>query len=322
MDLIDRVAHRLKLRDLRLLDAVVRSKSMARAAVQLHLTQPAVSKGISELEHLLGVRLVERSRQGIEPTPHGQALLRSGVAIFDDLRQGVIEIEHLSDPTAGEIRISASEPIVGGLLSTVIARLCRQYPRISVYVKSTPIAVLHQRTPSYRDLREREVDLVLGPVVGDADADDLVVEFLFDEPLYVAASVNNPFARRRSIALANLMDEPWCLPPLDSLVGLRCIESFGTCGLGMPLKMVTCQSTHLQLGLLATGRHFTMFPGSLLHFAGQRLGIKRLPIPLRVQPRRIGIVTLKRRAISAAARLFVRAVRDVAKPMIQGRSEK
>src|SRR5215212_267070 len=98
MNTIDRVAHRLKLRDLRLLDAVVRARSMVRAAAQLNLTQPAVSKAVSELEH----------------TPHGRALLRRGVAIFDELRQGVSELESLSDPTAGEVRVATSEPIAAG----------------------------------------------------------------------------------------------------------------------------------------------------------------------------------------------------------------
>jgi len=101
MELIDRVAHRLKLRDLRLLDAVVRSRSMAKAAIELNISQPAVSKAIAELEHVLGVRLVNRSRQGIEPTEFGRALLDCGVAVFDDLRQGIKKIEFLADPTAG-----------------------------------------------------------------------------------------------------------------------------------------------------------------------------------------------------------------------------
>src|SRR5262249_54495939 len=106
MQLVDRVSQRLKLRDLRLLDAVVRWKSMAKAATQLNVTQPAVSKAIAEMEHTLGVRLLDRSRQGIEPTPYGRALLKRGAAIFDELRQGVREIEFLSDPAAGEVRIS------------------------------------------------------------------------------------------------------------------------------------------------------------------------------------------------------------------------
>src|SRR5262245_52558118 len=121
MTLIDRVSHRLKLRDLRLLDVVVRSRSMAKAAAQLNLTQPAVSKSISELEHMLGVSLLERSRQGIEPTAQGRALLRRGAAIFDELRQGVTEIESLSDPTVGEVRVMTSEPIAAGLLPVLIA---------------------------------------------------------------------------------------------------------------------------------------------------------------------------------------------------------
>ena len=78
MDLLDRVASRLKLRDLRLLDTVVRQGSMAKAASKLNLSQPAISKAIAEMEHVLGARLIDRGRQGVQPTPYGTALLRRG----------------------------------------------------------------------------------------------------------------------------------------------------------------------------------------------------------------------------------------------------
>ena len=165
MALVDRVAQRLKLRDLRLLDTVVRWGSMAKASDQLHLSQPAVSKAIAEMEHLLGVRLVERGRQGIEPTAQGRVLLRHGTAIFDELRQGVAEIEFLSDPTVGEVRISVSEPIAAGLLPYLIDRFSRRYPQISIHVTQAPIGSLQLLTPQYRDLRDRNVDLILGPIV-------------------------------------------------------------------------------------------------------------------------------------------------------------
>src|SRR5215510_361642 len=116
LELIDRVAHRLKLRDLRLLETVVRLRSMAKAATQLNISQPAVSKAIAELEHVLGVRLVDRSRQGIEPTPHGRALVKRGAIIFDELRQGVTELEFLSDPTVGEVRIGGSSATGVGII--------------------------------------------------------------------------------------------------------------------------------------------------------------------------------------------------------------
>src|SRR6478672_9214983 len=139
MELVDRVAQRLKLRDLRLLETVVRWGSMAKAANQLNLSQPAISKAIAEMEQMLGVRLVERGRHGVEPTPHGRALLKRGVAIFDELRQGIAEIEFLSDPAVGEVRISASEPIAAGLLPYLIDRFSRKYPQIAIYVTHEPI---------------------------------------------------------------------------------------------------------------------------------------------------------------------------------------
>src|SRR5882757_10961813 len=134
MDLVDRVAYRLKLRDLRLLDTVVRWGSMAKAAKQLNLSQPAVSKAIAEMEQMLGVRLIDRGRQGVEPTPHGLALLKRGVAIYDELRQGIAEIEQLSDPTTGTVRVAVPEPIGAGLLTALITQFTQKYPRAVVYV--------------------------------------------------------------------------------------------------------------------------------------------------------------------------------------------
>ena len=319
MNTIDRVAHRLKLRDLRLLEAVVSSKSMARAAAQLNLTQPAVSKAVSELEHMLGVRLLDRNRQGIEPTPHGRALLRRGAAIFDELRQGVSELEFLSDPTAGEVRVATSEPIAAGLLPIVIGRLSRRYPRVSIYVTQSPIAMLHHRVPQYGELRERNVDLVFGPVVRRLADDDLETEILFEEDLHVVAQARNACSQRRKITLADLIDHPWCLPALDSLVGMRCVEAFRASGLDVPRRTVTSVSMQLQMGLVTTQKYLTMFPTSLVRFGGQRFSIKALPIELPVEPRLIGIITLKNRTISPVAQLFVQAVREAAKPMAKPR---
>jgi DNA-binding transcriptional LysR family regulator len=315
MDLTDRVAQRLKLRDLRLLDVVVRSKSMARAAAQLNLSQPAVSKAISEMEQVLGVRLLDRSRQGAEPTPYGRALLKSAVAIFDDLRQGVREIEFLSDPAAGDVRIAATEPIASGLLPIVVARLTRQYPRISIYMTQSPIAVLERRTPQYRDLRERNVDLVLGPFVRPFAEDDLEAELLFEEKPTVVAGMHSKWARRRKVELADLIDEPWCMAPPDTLVGSRCVEAFRASGLDVPKRMVLASSIQLYNGLLATERFLAIMPDSLLKFSAKRFGLKGLPIELPVPPRFIGIVTVKNRTISPAARVFIDLTREVTKPL-------
>src|SRR5215469_7206669 len=109
----DRTKRRLKLRDLDILTALIDTGTMGKAASRLGISQPAVSKAIAELEAALGVRLVDRERRGITPTPYGLALQKRSVAIFNDLRQGVQDIDFLSDPTTGEIRIGTTDPVSG-----------------------------------------------------------------------------------------------------------------------------------------------------------------------------------------------------------------
>src|SRR5262245_66683771 len=107
-DEIGRIEPRIGLPGRRVLMGVAEAGSMGKAARLLATSQPAVSRSIGELEHALGVRLLDRSAQGIEPTPYGRALLKRGAAMFDELQQGIKDIRLLSDPTAGELRIGAS----------------------------------------------------------------------------------------------------------------------------------------------------------------------------------------------------------------------
>ena len=138
MDVEDRVSRRLKLSDLRMLLTIVQWGSMSKAAVHLNISQSAVSKALGELERTMGSRLLDRTPQGIEPTVYGTALLNRATAIFDEVRQGVKDIEFLADPTAGEVRVGCNEPIAAGLLAAIIERLGRQHPRIVCHMMQTP----------------------------------------------------------------------------------------------------------------------------------------------------------------------------------------
>src|SRR6266849_6088109 len=129
MQLSDRIGNRMKLQDLHVLMTVVQAGSMGKAAQILNTTQPNISRSIGALEQALGVRLLDRHRQGIEPTEYGRALLDGGVAVFDELRQAVKNIEFLADPAAGEVRIGANPALAAGFTSVVIDRLSRRYPR-------------------------------------------------------------------------------------------------------------------------------------------------------------------------------------------------
>src|SRR4030095_7272381 len=94
----DRIERRLNLHDMRILMSVVDAGSMHKAAERLATSQPAVSRAISDLEHALGVRLLERSPGGVRPTRYGEAIIKRGLAVFDELRQGVQDIAFIRHP--------------------------------------------------------------------------------------------------------------------------------------------------------------------------------------------------------------------------------
>jgi DNA-binding transcriptional LysR family regulator len=197
------IGRRLRLRDLHVFFTVVKSGSMAKAAAELNVSTPSVSEIIADLEHSLGVRVLDRSPRGVIATPYGEALLKCGEAAFDELRQGVRAIEFLADPTAGELKIGCPESIVAAILPQIVQQFSQKYPRVTVHVHNVP-------SPALRDtgLRDRKYDLVLAWLVGrhhdDVKADDLNVELLSDDALVLAAGQHNPLVRRRKIALSEL----------------------------------------------------------------------------------------------------------------------
>jgi DNA-binding transcriptional LysR family regulator len=170
----------------------------------------------------------------------------------------------------------------------------------------------------YRDLRERSVDFILGRIVTRSTDEDLNLDILFDDPLLVVAGINSKWSKRRSIDAAELIDEPWSLPPYDNFVGSRVSEAFRARGLDPPRRTVTSSSIQLITALLATGRFLAVLSLSALRLSGKRLGLKPLPADLSVRGAPVGIVTLRNRTLSPVSQLFIEHAREVAKPLSKG----
>jgi len=303
MQLSDRIGFRVKLHDLHVLMAVVQAGNMSKAAVLLNTTQPAISRSIAELERAIGVRLLDRNSQGVLLTEYGRVLLDGGAAVFDDLRQAAKSIKFLVDPTAGELRIGCTHLLAASFVSTVIERLSRQYPHIAFHLVTTHVESLH------RELSERNVDLLIAARWGPLIDERLEFEFLFDDQFVIVAGTQSRWARRRKIELAELVNEPWVLPPLASLT----LEVFRASGLDYPRTIVVTESPQVRLNLPATGSFLTMLTGSVLKFSTSRAELKVLPVQLPMAPVSFGIITLKNRTLSSVARLFMKHAREVAK---------
>lgn len=304
-----RIGRRLRLRDLHIFCAVVQWGSMAKAASHLTMSQPAVSEAIANLEDVLRVRLLERNPRGVEPTVYGHALLQRGQVVFDELRQGVRDIEFLADPTAGEVRITSQDLVAAGLLPVALDQLSRLYPHIIVRVVEANPSILE-----FRELRERDVDIALARIPASFMADDLDIEVLLDDPHFVVAGAGSRWARRRKIALAELVNEPWILPS-NQVIRALIDEAFKAQGLKVPRERVSASSILLRHHLLATGRFLTVFPHSVLRYNAKQWSLKALPVDLGVKARSIAIVKLKSRSVSPVVQLFIEHLRAAAKSM-------
>lgn len=306
------IGRRLRLRDLHVFSTVVQRGNMAKAAAELDVSQPTVSEVIADLEHVLGVRLFDRRRQGVQLTDYGTVLLRRTRTAFDELRQGIRDIEFLADSSAGEVRIGCPESLATALVSPVVQQFVRQYPRVTINIFN-----LNTPTLDLPQLHDRTLDLVIvrSPVaqIDDPTGRDLKVVSLFNDDLVVAVGVKNRWAHRRKIDLVDLVDEPWILTPPGAAISNHVLGAFHARGLPAPRVTVGTQTGALRGDLLATGRYIAPLPRSIFNLYAKQFPLKILSVDLPFRPWPVALVTLKDRTLSPVVERFIECTRSVAK---------
>ena len=140
------------------------------------------------------------------------------------------------------------------------------------------------------------------------------LEYLFDDPLVIAAGLHSRWARRRTIDIAELIDEPWILTPPEMWNYISVAEAFRSRGLDMPKVRLFGFSVHLVNHFVANGQYLTAHPRSVARFCS----LKALPIKLPARPWLVTIVTLKNRTLSPVVERFIECTREVAKGLAKG----
>lgn len=310
MQKADRISRRLKLHQLNVLLSIAQHGSMAKAASHLGISQPVVSRTIADLENLLGVRLLDRSRQGVTPTIHGQTLLKRAAEIFDGIKTCVSEIEFLSDPTRGHLRIGSFESMNAMILPAILYQFTRQYPKVNCEIVLADPEMLYQR-----ELRERRVELVVSVQSTRTLDNDMDVITLCRHRLCIVAGARSRWAQRRKLALSDLTNERWCLPPLGHPVRAAVIDAFRQIGMQPPVSNVTIASPQFTANLVAKGEFLGVLDTVLLAANLASSQLKALPIELPAPTFASSIVTLTNRTLSPVARLFIDVAREVTKPL-------
>jgi len=305
------IGRRLRLRDLFVFLTVTECGSMGKAGVKLGMSTPSISEVIAALEHAVGARLLDRSPRGVVTTRYGEALSVRARAAFDELRQGIRDIEFIGDVQAGELTIGCPESIAAGFLLHVLRRLTKVYPRVRFQVRP-----VQQPTTDYPELHDRKVDLVLARWGNDPRKDeinnDLEVEILFNDPFSLVVSKNSKWARRRKLDLVDLINEPFVIPPANTWGGALVVEAFKQRGLAVPDPMVSTLSIPLRNELIDSSNFITLLTKSVIRTYGHRYGLKVLPIELPAHRSPVGIVMLRNRTLAPVVNLFIQSAREIA----------
>lgn len=304
---VDAVLRRVTLRELRLMVSVARAGSILKAAEEVGLTQPAVSRAIADLEEAIGVRLFDRTNRGVEETPQGRILIDRARAMFAEMRQGIEEINALSDATAGEVRIGGTPAMCGGLLAHAISRVASQRPGVRHLVEEMEAERLAAA------IRARALDLAIGREPNVQADGEIAFEPLFNDRMFVVVGHRHPLAARVRVPVARLADVRWLLPSPGTQAHRQVEDALRRLGVRLPQSAVTIMSVLMRYQLVRTGAYVTALHGSALHHAILP-GIRVLPIELDATIP-IGISRLKGRTSAPAVDAFAAVIREVAKPL-------
>lgn len=162
---------------------------------------------------------------------------------------------------------------------------------------------------------ERNIEFAISRLTERVDEAQFSLETLFYDSLVVAAGTRSPWARRRKISLAQLMNEPWALMPFDTVPGGLVAQALHANGLEPPRATVITLSLNMRNRLLGTGRFLTMLPTFSLTLPGMESSIKALPIGLPSTRGPVAIITLRNRTLTPLAQMFIGRVRTFGKSL-------
>ena len=300
------VRSHLKMRHLVLLVELGRHGSILHAAQAAHLTQPAASKLLGELEHALGVPLFERLPRGVQATRYGEVMIRRAGAALAELDAAHQEVMELQSGLSGRVAVGSVLTPSTGLLPEAIQRLKATHSRVQVAITVDTSKVLIQR------LRTGELDLVIGRILDADSAQELHFEPITDEPHSLIVRAGHPLLSRSDLQLADIQREAWILPPPGSILRDRLTALFLSAGLDQPIETVETLALPVVTTLLSQSDRIAALPEELVqaHLDAGTLAV--LPFELGLRMDVYGIVTRRQHQLSPGAEAALHVLREVA----------
>jgi DNA-binding transcriptional LysR family regulator len=297
---------RLKTRQLLLLIALDDYRNIHRAADELHMTQPAASKQVKDLEEMLGVRLFERLPRGMAPTIYGETMIRHARMALNSLALAHDDIAMLKAGLTGQVEVGVIMTPAMALLPRAIAKVKQQAPLLRIGVQVESSSLLLDR------LQRGELDFMIGRIVDSRAIASLAYEELTEEPACAVARPGHPLLERASLTLADIAPLPWILPPHDSILRYRFDMMFRRAGLAPPADSVDTTAMLLITALLQQTDSLHVMPLEVARYYELLSVVRILPIELPCKMDAFGIIRQQDRLLSPGAELLLRTVRATA----------
>jgi DNA-binding transcriptional LysR family regulator len=300
---------RLKTRQLLLLIALDDYRNIHRAADELHMTQPAASKQVKDLEEMLDVKLFERLPRGMEPTIYGEAMIRHARMALNSLALAHDDIVTLKAGLTGQVEVGVIMTPAMALLPRAIARVKEQAPLLRIGVQLETSNVLLDK------LQHGTLDFMIGRIFDTGDTSGLVYEELTEEPACAVVRPGHPLASRTQLTLEDIAPLPWILPPQGSILRYRFDMMFRRAGLEPPSNSVDTTAMLVITALLQQTDSLHVMPLEVAQYYASLNVAHILPIELPCKMDAFGIVRQRDHLLSPGAELLLGAVRAAAREM-------
>ena len=297
---------RLRFRHLQFLDILGKSRNLRVTAEQMHMTQPAATKVLMDIEEMLEARLFDRLPRGVRPTELGLFTLRYAQSALDSHRKFVDEFSTLKQGGHGHLTIGAISGSAAHLLIAAVAELQRLRPLlvVKVFEQSSDQLITW--------LAERKIDVMIGRFTDDAQRDHFHYEKLAGEDLHLTAGTHHPLRGPKAPGLTELSHWPWILYPASTALRKVSDDIFSSTGLSLTSGIVETPSFLVALELMQSTNMLSLQPAALVDKFVRRGLLTRIASDLPKRMPDFGLITLQGEPPSTPMLAFMDVIRGLA----------
>lgn len=310
------VPHHIKMRQLHLLAELRGTGSVLHAAAALGMSQSAASRLLSTLEEEMGVPLFERHARGVVPTRYGEIVTRRAVSALAEMQRAAAEVSDLARGDRTPVAVGCLLSQSSMYLPAALMELTRRAPEIIVQTE------VDRSRPLIEGLMVARFDMVVGRVRDASLEPDLVFEPLLAEPIRVYARPGHPLGRKRRLALNDVAQFKWILPPAQTDMRARLDVLCAQHGIPPFTALVETWSVSIIMSMLRHSDALVALPGDYpLPYCDDGL-ISMLPVDLGVRSEKVGLITRRHHESSPALLQVLEVFRKVGAEMFTEADER